>query len=156
MAPKDVNKANEADVWAYMYVKKSRHKKPSHLKKTKFKPSIEFNVGQFVRVSFQKRPFVKSYMDQFSTEVFKIISVTLKENIPMYKLQGQSISGYFYNFELLAVDKDEQNLWFIEKILKKRRQTGKLQYFVKWEGFPKQFNSWVDSESIKDKSEPGL
>ena len=41
----------------------------------------------------------------------------------MYKLQdlqGQSISGYFYNFELLAVDKDEQNLWFIEKILKKK------------------------------------
>ena len=44
-------------------------------------------------------------MDQFSTEVFKIISVRLKQNIPMYKLQdlqGQSIGGYFYNFELLA------------------------------------------------------
>ena len=137
MAPKDVNKANEADVWAYMYVKKSRHKKPSQLKKTKFKPSIKFNVGQFVRVSFQKRPLVKSYMDQFSTEVFKIISVRLKENIPMYKLQdlqGQSISGYFYNFELLAVDKDEQNLWFIEKILKKKKADGKAAVLCKMGG----------------------
>lgn len=98
-------------------------------------------------------------MDQFSTEVFKIISVRLKQNIPMYKLQdlhGQSIDGFFYNFELLGVDRDEQSLWFIEKILKKRRQKGKLQYLVKWEGFPKQFNSRVDSKSIKDKSERGL
>ena len=56
----------------------------------------------------------------------------------------------------LAADKDEQSLWFIEKIIRKRKQNGKLQYLVKGEGFPKQFNSWVDSESIKDKSESDL
>lgn len=150
-----VSKTNEADVWAYMYLKKSRPKKSSK-RTTKFKPFVKFKNGQFVRVSFQKRPFVKSYMDQFSTEVFKIVSIRLKQGIPLYKLQdlkGENVEGYFYNSELLAIDKDEESLWFIEKVLKKRRHQGKLQYFVKWEGFPKQFNSWVDSHSIRDKSD---
>lgn len=159
LAPKDINKANEADVWAYMYLKKSKSKTASTNKKTKYKPKINFKKGQLVRVNFQKRPFTKSYMDQFSTEVFKIISVRLKQGIPMYKLEdlrGDSIDGIFYNSELMAVDKDAESLWYIEKILKKRRRDGQQQYFVKWEGFPKQFNSWVNSDSIKDKSNLGL
>lgn len=152
LAPKDVNKGNEADVWANLYLKKSKRKKSTS---STYKPPIKFKKGQFVRVSFQKRPFVKSYMDQFSTEVFKVVSVTLIQGIPMYKLEdlkGETIKGRFYNSELLAVNKDEDSLWFIEKILKKRRHKGKLQYFVKWEGFPKQFNSWLDSESVIDKT----
>lgn len=155
LAPKDVNKDNEADVWAYMYLKSPKRKR-NLKRKVKIKPAIKFKRGQFVRVSFQKRPFVKSYMDQFSTEVFKIVSIRINQGIPMYKLEdlkGGNIDGYFYNSELLAVDKNEESLWFIERVLKKRKRRGKLEYFVKWEGFPKQFNSWIDSDSVKDKSE---
>ena len=70
-------------------------------------------------------------------------------------LQGDKIKGHFYNSELLAIDKDADNLWFIEKVLKQRRRGGKLQYFVKWDGFPKKFNSWIDSDSVIDKSDRG-
>ena len=160
LAPKDINKDNEADVWAYMFLKKSKSKKASTSKtskyRPKYKPKIHFKKGQLVRVSYQKRPFVKSYMDQFSIEVYRIVSVRLQQGIPRYKLEdlkGESIDGLFYNSELMPVDKDTSSLWYIEKILKKRKRNGQQEYFVKWEGFPKQFNSWVNSDEVKDESE---
>ncbi len=54
MAPKDVNKENEADVWAYMYLRK-RKRIP------KKKRSYKFNIGDLVRISYLKRPFQCSY-----------------------------------------------------------------------------------------------
>ena len=156
LAPKQVSKINEANVWASLYLKTT----PKSKRKSKHvnKSFAKFKKGQLVRVSFQKRPFVKSYDDQFSTEVFKIFSSKFIQGIPMYALQdlqGDKIKGHFYNSELLAIDKDADNLWFIEKVLKQRRRGGKLQYFVKWDGFPKKFNSWIDSDSVIDKSDRG-
>ena len=101
LAPNDVNKNNEADVWAYMYLKPSKARKKTK-NNSKYYPPLKYKKDQFVRVSFQKRPFAKSYMGQFSTEIFKIISVRLKKGIPMYKLEdlnGQSIGGFFYKSE---------------------------------------------------------
>ena len=148
MAAKDVNKDNEADVLANMYLKKPKVKKKPKTT-TRYKPPIKFKKGQFVRVSFQKKPFAKSYADQFSAEVFKVVSMKLIQDISVYKLQdlhGDNIQGHFYNSELLAINKDADSLWFVEKVLTKRRCGGKLQYYVKWNGFQKKFNSWVDSD----------
>ncbi|KAJ8050974.1 hypothetical protein HOLleu_04368 [Holothuria leucospilota] len=30
-----------------------------------------------------------------------------------------------------------------EKVLKKRKINGRVEYFVKWKGYPAKFNSWV-------------
>ena len=49
MAPNDVNKHNEADVWAQMYLKKSG--------KVFAKPTFHFKKGDLVRISFTKQPF---------------------------------------------------------------------------------------------------
>lgn len=117
LAPKDVNKGNEADVWAHMYLQKSKSERRKKSKR-KYKPPIKFKKGQLVRISFQRKPFVKSYMEQFSTEVFKVVSVRLKQGIPMYKLEdlkGETIKGFFYNSELSAVDKDESSLFLSRK-----------------------------------------
>ncbi len=108
-----------------------------------------------VRISFLKEPFRRAYQEQYTTEVFKISSRLLKQGIPMYKLKDlkdDQIKGLFYDAELQKVDKNEDSLWFIEKILKNRRRNKKLQYFVKWSGFPEAFNSWVDADEVKDMS----
>ena len=69
-------------------------------------------------------------------------------------LQNEKIKGMFYTNELQKVDKDENSLWFIEKILKKKKKKkkrkGKLQYFVKWQGFDDSFSSWTDASEVKD------
>ena len=66
VAPKDVNKENEADIWAYMYLKKKGSKKSRKI--TPFR----FRVGDYVRISYLRQPFKKSYEQHFTTELFKI------------------------------------------------------------------------------------
>ena len=39
----------------------------------------------------------------------------------------------------------------IEKVLKKRYKRGRLQYFIKWSGYPNSENSWNDNDDIKDR-----
>ena len=74
----------------------------------------------------------------------------------MYKLNDlkeEIIHSLFYTAELQKVNKDENSLWFIERILKTRKCKNKKQYFVEWQGFPKAFNSWVDATDVKDVSQ---
>ena len=52
---------------------------------------------------------------------------------------------------MIRVDKDEESLWFIEKILKQRKKRGKLQYYVRREGIPKTPDCRVDRAEIKAK-----
>ena len=128
-----------------MYLKKSR-KKIS-------KPTFQFKKGDLVRISFTKQPFQRAYQEQYTTEVFKVAGRIIKQAIPMYKLndlKGETIHGLFYTAELQKVNKDENSLWFIESIIKKRKRKNKLQYFVEWQGFPKTFNSWIDADDMKD------
>lgn len=145
VAPNDVNKQNEADVFAYMYLRKPMKIK----KKTEFK----FRKGDLIRISHLKHPFRRSYNQQFSSEVFKISKRQYQNGVPMYSLRdlnNENILGLFYNSELQKVEKDENSLWFIDKILKTRKRKGKLEYFVSWEGFPPSFNSWILSEEVKE------
>ena len=65
-------------------------------------------------------------------------------------LKDDAITGLFYTSELQVVDKDENSLWFIERILKRRRRKGKQEVFVQWQGFPDSFNSWIDANEVKD------
>ena len=145
LAPNDVNKKNEANVWAHLYLKKRTLRKS--------KPSFKFNIGDFVRISFLKQPFQRAYQEHYTTEVFKVSNRLLKQGHPMYRLKdlkNEKIKGMFYGSELQKVDKDENSLWFIKIIITKRQRNGKLQYFVKWHGFDNSFSSWIDANEVKD------
>ena len=54
---------------------------------------------------------------------------------------GEEIQGSFYEQEL---QKTSQGTFRIEKVLK--RQGDKS--LVKWMGYPKSFNSWIDTKTI--------
>ena len=63
-----------------------------------------------------------------------------------YKLKdlaGEDTKGAFYDDELQSVTKAEDEPFDIERILKTRKRAGKVEYFVKWRGYPVKFNSWV-------------
>ena len=66
-------------------------------------------------------------------------------------LADVEIKGRFYEPELQLIVKEE-NVYDVEKVLKTRRRNGKVEYYVKWKGYPYKFNSWTDSSSVNSVS----
>lgn len=98
-------------------------------------------------------PFKRGYQQRWTSELFKVKTRFLIQGIPMYKLEdfsGEEIQGNFYQNELNRVNKDEDSLWFIEKKIRKRKKNGKIEWFVKFEGWPDKYNQWVTEQEIKN------
>ena len=76
-------------------------------------------------------------------EVFKIskIQLTISGTYRISDYNGEEIQGSFYEQEL---QKTSQSTFRIEKVLK--RQGDKS--LAKWLGYPKSFNSWIDTKTI--------
>ncbi|HSN23966.1 MAG TPA: chromo domain-containing protein, partial [Methylomicrobium sp.] len=55
---------------------------------------------------------------------------------------GESIKGKFYQEEIQKIDKTD-DVYDVERVLKTRKRDGKVEYFVKWKGYPSKFNSWT-------------
>ena len=115
--------------------------KPKSIKQAKLK------IGDHVRVSKIKRHFEKSYVPNWTEEVFVIhqVNATHPVTYKLIDLLEEPIKGSWYESQL---QKTEQNTFRIEKVL--RRKKG--QVFVKWMGYPAKFNMWLplnDLEKLK-------
>ena len=157
IAPKDVNADNAANLWAYMYLKPKKKRKVDKSikkgKKTIRRHLYKYKIGQLVRISHLRRPFHRVHNEQWSYEVFKINRRFQMQGIPLYKLvdlMEDRIRGNFYQSELQPVNKSEDALWEIEKIVKKRNKNRRVQYLVKWLGYSDRFNSWVDEADVQN------
>ena len=131
MAPDEVNFRNQEEIWQRLYSQG-------------VSTSPTLAVGTKVRVSMVRGPFTKSSRASWSREIFTIARVT-KSDPPVYELEdfsGEMIEGRFYGEELQEVIK-EDDVFEVERILRKRKRDGKTEYFVKWSGYPHSFNSWV-------------
>ena len=115
-----------------MYLRKPA-KKTKSISKKRVAPYI-FKIADLVRISHTKHPFRRAYQQQYTTEIFKIAKRYRKQGIPMCKLKDWNddpIIGSFYTSELIPVSKDVDGLFFIEKVLKRRKRGGKTQLYVK-------------------------
>lgn len=154
LAPEDVNETNSADLWAYLYLRPKDYTQKTKKKIRLYKQHFFFKKGDLVRVSYKKMPFERGYQQRWTSELFKVTERFLIQGIPMYKIEdftGEEIKGNFYQNELTRVQKDEDSLWFIEKKIRKRRRNGKIEWLVKFEGWPDKYNQWVSEREIKDK-----
>jgi len=64
-------------------------------------------------------------------------------------LVDEAIKGKFYELQIHKVVKSDEDYFDVEKILKTRRCGGRIEYLVKWVGYPSKFNSWTDTLSPK-------
>ena len=89
--------------------------------------------------------FYKGFTKKWTEMIFKISKIQL--TIPVaYKItdyNGEEIHGSFYEQERLQTS---QKIFRIEKVLK--RQGDKS--LVKWMGYPKSFNSWIDTKAMEN------
>jgi hypothetical protein len=126
--------SNEKEAWNNLYEKKiARNQKP------------RFAVGDHVRISREKGLFEKGFDQNWSREIF-IIKEILKRQRVIYKLTDldqEPIEGTFYEVELQKVNLPEK--YAIEKILRRKGN----KYFVKWQGYPEKFNSWILASDLK-------
>ena len=138
MKPTQVKKANESKVWDTLYSGDVQ-------KQVRFK----FQVGDRVRISKVKRMFEKSYLPNFTEEMFTVYKRFARQ-VPVYKLKddaGEILEGTFYEPELQKIIKND-DVYRVEKIIRKRKRKGVTEYFVKWKGYPDKFNSWVPESDI--------
>ena len=133
MSPIEVNKENEEKIW---------YDQNKSLKKDK----VKYKIGDYVRVSKVKGPFLKNFDNNWSDEVF-IIEATDNKKPTMYSLKdeyGEKISGKFYEKELQVINKPD--VYRIQEILKSKGKGKDKQYYVKWHGYKEP--TWIQANQI--------
>jgi hypothetical protein len=69
----------------------------------------------------------------------------------MYKINDftdELIRGNLYASVLQKVDKDENSPLYVEKKICKRKRNGLIEWLVKFEGWPDEYNSWIPERDI--------
>ena len=97
MKPSQVTKSNEPEVWDTLY-------RNDVDKRVRFK----FQLGDRVRISKVKRMFEKSYLPNYTEEMFTVYKRFARQ-VPVYKLKddaGEIRDGTFYEVELQKVIKE--------------------------------------------------
>ena len=132
MAPNEVTVQNAQQVADRMYPLKPE-------------PHWKFQIGDKVRISKYKNIFEKGYTQNWTDEIF-VVAIRHNSNPVTYGLTdllGEEIKGRFYEQEIQKVDKQDSDEYVVEKVLKTRRNKGKVEHFVKWRGYADKFNSWT-------------
>jgi len=143
MKPIDASlKENESEVWNNVYDITSNGVKTSQAGKIKFK------IGDTVRISRIKGLFEKGYLPNWSEELYKVHEIKPSKPVTyvIKDTNDEIISGSFYNEEL---QKAEQEIFRVEKVIRKKKIKGIQHGFVKWVGYNNTFNQWIPMTDIQ-------
>ena len=101
----------------------------------------KFKIDDIIGISKYKNIFAKSYVPNWSEEVFVIKKVknTVSWTYVISHFKGEENVGTFYQKKLQTSNQKE---FIVEKVIK--RKSDKL--FVKWKGYYSSFNSWIDKK----------
>ena len=108
-----------------------------------------FKIGDVVRIVRKKGKFEKGFLPNYTEELFKVTEVRTTNPVT-YKLEdleGEAIIGTFYKQDL---QKSTQNVYFIEKVLRRRVCNGVKEAYVKWSGYSDRFNQWIPASDVID------
>ena len=143
MRPIDVTVGNQAQVRKNIYGVMSTTER-----------RFQYNIGDWVRISYLKRTFQREYDEQWTRELFKVVGRSRMQGKPMYTLQdyaGDPVEGTFYPEELQPATIGANDIYKIEKIIRQRKlKRQPKQYLVKWTGWPDKFNSFISEAELRD------
>src|SRR5437870_4971478 len=108
----------------------------------------KFEAGDKVRISRIKGIFEKGYLPNWSEQVY-IIDEVLKTTPVTYRIKdslNEIITGSFYEQEL---QKTNQEVYRVEKVLRKKKIDGVEHALVKWSGYSDKFNEWIPITDTK-------
>lgn len=107
-------------------------------------------VGSTVRISKTRGVFQKGYLGNWSEEIFTVVKKVNSSPVT-YQIvdeDGERIAGTWYGDELQKVTVNSEKIFKIESIVGTRKLGKRVQYLVKWAGYPSKFNSYVDKRDL--------
>ncbi|KAK3909959.1 Putative uncharacterized transposon-derived protein [Frankliniella fusca] len=111
--------------------------------------SPKLKVGDYVRISREKKRFEKGCTWNWSEEIFKITRV-IPHAQPVYRIadldNNEELEGTFYSWELSPVKKPE--MFKIAYIVKTRGKGPRKEVFVHWRGYPESSRSWILAKDL--------
>ena len=104
----------------------------------------KFQLGDRVRISRAKVLFRKSYLHNWTTEIFEVSRVlnTVPTTYRLKDTNENDIQGIFYEVEMLKVK--QPDIYLVEKILKRKGD----KVLVRWLGLPEAFDSYIDTKDL--------
>ena len=112
----------------------------------------DVRVGDKVRISKVKSVFDKGYLPNWTEEIMTVAEINDKDTPRMYTLKdyaGERIDGSFYREEIEVITKDD-DVYLVEKVIRRQRRHGEMWALVKWLGYPTSMNSWVRQSDVSD------
>ena len=112
------------------------------LRRKKRKP--KYKIGDEVRIKPNRFKFRRAYDKQFLEEIFIITNIKDNMEVIMYEIKDlldEPIIGAFYEDELSAVN--DPKVYKIDKVIKRKKINGEMQYLVSWIGYGPKFNQWI-------------
>ena len=96
------------------------------------------------------RLFKKGYTGLWSEELYVVSEklCTIPTTYMVMDLGNEHIDGSFDHQELQLVQVEQDNVYTVERVLKKRKRGGKFEYFVKWKGYGHKFNTWIKKDNV--------
>jgi transposase InsO family protein len=121
------------------------HSEPPVRPRAPSKP--KYSVGDQVRISRIKGVFEKGYLPNWSEALYTIHEVKQTSPITyiLKAMDGEIVEGGFYTEEL---QKSKQEVFRIEKVLRKKKINGEEHGLVKWLGYNKKYNEWKPMSEI--------
>ncbi|KAE8737730.1 hypothetical protein FOCC_FOCC016803 [Frankliniella occidentalis] len=145
LTPNEVTDRNLFHVWSRYYTKHFPASSPS---------TFKFKLGEPVRVSLvRQNAMEKAYRGTYSEEIF-FIQERLFTNPRSYRLHdilGKSITGTFFEQELLKAPDFADTEYKIDKVIssRKNRATGQREVQVNYEGWPAEATYWVPGADVR-------
>ena len=127
----------------------TRTHKLRYIKMEQKRRKPKFKIGDSVRISLNRSKFKRGYFQSFSTEVWYVENVMT--NLPFARYIVKDANGEVLNCVLNEnelVRYIPNDVYQVEKIIKKRKKGKKTQFFVKWLHHNEKFNSWIDEADI--------
>jgi hypothetical protein len=142
MKPADLTNETEHELWKMQQPQKKKSPLKNPLK-----------LLHYVRISRTANgPFIKNFDQNWSEEVFRIVGIDTKSLPIMYIIEDANhnvIGGKFYREELQDIGDVAPEIYRIEKILRTKGVGEHKQYFVKWYGYDKSHNSWINAKNVE-------
>ena len=108
----------------------------------------KFKIGDKVRISRTKALFEKGYLPNWTEELY-VTDKVQKTIPPTYKLKDlldEEIEGGFYEKEL---QKSDQEVYRVEKVIRKKKIDGIEHGLVKWSGYSEKHNRWIPVKDLE-------